>query len=158
MFKERSQPLTIFLLQSILGAKNDQVLNLFILFLQMHRNSLPWVPLVPGGFVRNVLWSSSLAPIAKGNIVQTHLFNSSIHTQNYFQNHTCIYSHGIVQASIVFLWSIARDYSICSTSSMETLWTSPRWILYPPVPLVAVVAQVYINTLGKGGIRCVITW
>ena len=77
----------------------------------------------------NVLWSSSLAPIAKGNIVQTYLFNLSIHTQNYFQNH--IFNHGIVQASIVFLWSIARDYSICSTSSMETLWTSPRWILYP---------------------------
>merc|ERR1719225_2034251 len=63
-------------------------------------------------------------------MVQIYLFNSSIHTQNYFQNHTCIYNHGIVQASIVFLWSLARDYSICSTSSMETLWTSPRWILY----------------------------
>ena len=77
MFKERSQQfLTIFLLQSILGAKNDweKVLNLFILLLQMHRNSLPWVPLVPGGFVRKCF----VVFIACTNCKRKHCSNTFI--------------------------------------------------------------------------------
>ena len=117
-----------------MGAKNDweKVLNLFILLLQMHRNSLPWVPLVPGGFVRKCF----VVFIACTNCKRKHCSNTFIQFINSYPKllskpHMHLYNHGIVQASIVFLCSTAWDYSICSTSSMETLWTSPRWTLYP---------------------------
>ena len=106
MFKERSQQfLTIFLLQSILGAKNDweKVLNLFILLLQMHRNSLPWVPLVPGGFVRKCF----VVFIACTNCKRKHCSNTFIqfiisYPKLLSKPHMHLYNHGIVQASIVF--------------------------------------------------------